>query len=72
MVASTNPGWLHTAFYTLTVFFNWVGRKKNVNKTVGMLCHPCQAAGVRADEAYTRRMTGAESSYKERQRERVN
>ena len=37
-----------------------------------MVCHPCRAAGVREDEVYTRKMTGAGRSYKERQRERVS
>ena len=37
-----------------------------------MVCHPCRAAGVQADEAYTRRMTGVGRNYKERQQERVS
>ena len=44
----------------------------NVQKTVGVVCHSCRAVGVREDEAYTRRMTGAGSSYKERWREWVS
>ena len=52
--------------------FDRVGMKTNVRKTVGMVCHPCRAVGVQADEAYTRRITGAGRSYKERQRERVS
>ena len=67
MVASTDPGWIQTAFDTLTGIFDWVGLKKNVRKTIGMFCHPCRADRVRADEAYTRRMTGAGRIYKERQ-----
>ena len=30
-----------------------------------LVCHSCRAFGVREDEAYTRQMTGAGSSYKE-------
>ena len=49
MVASTNLGWIQTEFDMLTGLFDRVGLKKNVKKTVGMVCHLCQAAGVRAD-----------------------
>ena len=31
-----------------------------------MVCHPFQAVGVQADEAYTRKMTGVDQKYKER------
>ena len=72
MVASTNPGWLQTAFDTLTGLFDRVGLKTNVQKTVGMVCHPCRAEGVQAEKAYTWRITGAGRSYKDRQRERVS
>ena len=65
---STYPGWLQTVFEILTGLFEQVGLKTNVRKKVGMVCHSCQAVGVRSDEAYTRRMTGAVRSYKERQR----
>ena len=41
-------------------------------KTVGMVCHPYQASGVWADEAFTQHMMGAGKSYRERQREWVN
>ena len=69
MVASTNPGWIQTVFNTLTGLFDQVGLKNNFRKTVWMVCHPFHSAGVRADEAYTRRMTGAGRIYKEKQRE---
>ena len=73
MVSSTNPGWLHTAVDTLTVLFDRVGLKTNVRKQKrGVVCHPCRAVGLWADEDYTRRVTGAERGYKERQRERVS
>ena len=71
MVASTDPGWLQSAFDTLTGLFDQVGLPKNVCKTVGMVCRPCRVAGVQADEAYTRRMTGEWRIFKERQREWV-
>ena len=69
MVDSTNPGWIQTAFYNLTELFYWVGLNNNVQKTVGMVCHPFQAVGVRAYEAYTRRTTGVGRDSKETQRE---
>ena len=72
MVASTDPGWIHTTFDTMTRLFDQVDLKKNVRTNVGMVCHPFRAAGVRSDEAYTRWMTGAGRRYKERQRERVS
>ena len=59
------------AFDMLTGIFDRVGLRTNVRKTVGMVWRPCRAAGVRADEAYTRRMTGEGRSFKERQREKV-
>ena len=71
MVYSTDPVWLQTAFDTLTVLFDWVGLKNNVRKTVGLVCHPCQAVRIRSDEAYTRKMTGLGRYYKKRQREWV-
>ena len=72
VVASTDPGWLQTAFDTLTGLFDRVGLKMNVHKIVGMVCHPFRADGLQADKAYTRKMTGVGRSYKERQQERVN
>ena len=65
MVAYTNLGCLQTAFDTLTGIFNPVGLKKNVKKTVGMVCHPCRAAGVREDKTYNQKMTGARRRHKE-------
>ena len=58
-------------FDTLTGIFYWVGLKMNIRKTVGMFCHPCQAARIRVDKAYTRWTTGAEITYKKGQQERV-
>ena len=72
MVASTNPGCLQTTFDTMTGLFDRVGLKTNVWETVGVVCHPCLAARVRADKAYTQRMKGEERSNKKRQREQVN
>ena len=53
MVASTYPGCIQTAFDTLTGIFDRVGLKMNVQKPVGVVCHPCRAARVWAYEAYT-------------------
>ena len=71
MVGSTYTGWIQSEFNIPTRIFDQVGLQTNVYNTVGMVCRPFQAAGVRADEAYTRRMTGEGRSFKEWQRERI-
>ena len=48
MVASTKLGWLHTAFEMLMELFHQVGLKKNVKKTMGMVCHPRRETRVMA------------------------
>ena len=63
VVASTDPVWLQTTFDMLMGIFNHVGLKTNVCKTVGMVCQPCRAVGVRAKEAYKHRMMGEGQSY---------
>ena len=65
MVESTDPEWLQLKFNMLTGLFDRVGLQTNVRKTVGMVCRKFWAAGVRVDEAYTRRMTGKGRSFKE-------
>ena len=72
MVASSDPAWLQGAFNALVGLFDRVGLRKNVGKTVSMVCHPCQAtAGNTTQVAYGRRLMGEGKSYKERQRNRV-
>ena len=72
MVASSDPAWLQGAFNALVGLFDRVGLRKNVGKTVSMVCHPCQAtAGNITQAVYGRRLTGEGKSYKEQQRERV-
>ena len=51
--------------------FDRVGPRTNVRKTVVVMCRPFRAAGVRADNAYTRRMTREGRSFKEQHQERV-
>ena len=58
MVASSDPQWLQCAFNTLVGLFDRVGLRKNVRKTFGMVCHPCQAAGNLYTAAYRRRVMG--------------
>ena len=48
-----------------------MGLRKNVRKTVGVVCRPFRVAGVQADKAYTWRMKGEGRSFKERQWEQV-
>ena len=71
VVASTDPGWLQSAFDFLTGLFDRVGLRTNVRKTVGMVCWPCRVTRVQAHKSYTRRMTGDGSILKEQQRDRV-
>ena len=66
MVTSSDPGWLKAAFSTLVGLFDKVGLQKNVGKTVGMVCHPCQAAVNLNKEVYGRRVTGVGPTYRER------
>ena len=44
-VDTYDPRWLHGVFNNLVGIFDRVGLHKNARKTVGMVCHPCQAAG---------------------------
>ena len=71
MVAYTDPGWIHSEFDTLTGLPDRVVLRTNVRKTVGMVCRPCRVTRVRADEAYTRSMTGEGRRFKEQHQERV-
>ena len=43
ILASTNLGWIQTMFDILTGLFDRVGLKTNFKRTVGMVCHICQA-----------------------------
>ena len=63
MVASLDPAWLQGAFNALVGLFDRVGLQKNVRKTVGMVCHPYQAAGKITKAAYGRRITWEGKSY---------
>ena len=56
---------------TLRGPFDWVGLWNNFWKNVGMVCQPCQAVGVRADDAYKRRIPEEVLSYQEIKWERV-
>ena len=58
LVASTEAGWIKSAFDRLIGIFNRVGLQKDVRNTVGVVCKPYWASGVQLDKAYTRRMTG--------------
>ena len=68
MVGSSNSIWLQGAFSTLVGLFDRVGLKTNIGKTVGMVCHLCQASGRNLEAVYKRWMTGAGPSYRERHR----
>ena len=45
MVASSDLRWLQGTFSTLVGMFDRLGLRTNAGKTVGMVFHPCQAAG---------------------------
>ena len=72
VVASLYPRCLQGYFNTLVSLFDRVGLRTNLGKTVGMVCHPFQAAGIQSEAAYGRRMTGEGTLYQERQRGRVH
>ena len=72
MVALPDPRWLQGAFNTLVGLFDRMGLRKNVRKTVGMVCHPCQAAGNLSTEAYGHRVTGVGPTYRERLKGQVS
>ena len=72
MVASSDPRWLQGDFNTLVSLFDRVGLQKNVRKTVGMVYHPCQAAGNLSEAAYGRRFTGEVPTYRERLKGQVS
>ena len=57
LVAPMDPFWLQGSFDTLTRIFDRVGIRKNVRKTVGMLCRPCCTVGTQSETAYERQMT---------------
>ena len=53
---------------TLVGMFGRVGLNTNFRKKVRMFCCPCQSEGTHSEVAYMRRMTGAGTYYRERQR----
>ena len=71
MVALSDPAWIQGAFNALLGLFDRVVLQKNIGKTVGMVCHRCQAARNITQSAYGGRLTGKGKSYRERQRDRV-
>ena len=68
MVASSDPVCLQGVFNALVGLFDRVGLRKNVRKTVSMVCQLCQAAGNLTKEADGRRVTGVGPTYRERQK----
>ena len=72
IVASSDPRWLQGDFNALVVLFDRVGLRTNIKKTVGMVCHPCQAAGNISEAVYRRRFTGEGPTYRKRLKGRVS
>ena len=72
MVVSYDPRWLQGAFNTLVGLFDRVGLRKNVGKTVGMVCQHCQAVGNLSEAEYGRRVTGEGPMYRERLKGQVS
>ena len=70
-VALTQPERLHRAFEVLTGLFDWVGLRKNTQKTGSMACQTCDAPGRMPGEAYGMRMTGTGPTFQEQQWRRV-
>ena len=71
MMALSDLVWLQGEFITLVGMFDWVGLRENVEKTVGMVCHPFQTAVTQLEAAYERHIMGVGPSYWERQRVQV-
>ena len=71
MVASTDLGWLQSAFDMLIGLFDRMGLRKNFRKTVIIVFQTCWGFWVRKDKAYKFWMTGEGRSYQERQQERA-
>ena len=71
LLFTNNNIWLQGAFNALVGLFDRVGLQTNAGKTVGMVCHPCQAAGNLNTAAYGRRIKGEGQSYRERLRAQV-
>ena len=71
MIILSDPRCLQGDFSTLVGLFNRVDLNNNTRKTVGTVCNPCQAEGTQFEAAYGRRMMGAGTSYRERQRGQV-
>ena len=64
MFALLDPVWLQGSFNALVGLFGRVVLQTNVGKTVGMVCHPCQAAGNLTTAAYGRSTTGRRQLYR--------
>ena len=71
LFASNQLERLQREFIVLTGIFNWVGLRKNRQKTVSMDCQPCHLPGRMTVEAYERQTTGTEPTFRERWRRRV-
>ena len=72
MVALSDPRWIYSTVNTLYGLFDRVGLRTNFGKTVGMVCHPCQAVGNLLKAAYGRRVTGEGPTYRERLKGQVS
>ena len=64
MVTSSYPVWMQGACNALVGLFDRVGLQKSFGKTVGMVYHPCQAAGNTTKAAHERRIMGKWHSYR--------
>ena len=71
MIVSSYPGWMQEAFRKLVGLFDRVGLRANEEKTAGMVCCLCQAAGTQSEAAYKQWMMGRGLSYRMRQRVKV-
>ena len=65
MFAISDPRWLQGNFNNLVGLFDRVGLRKNIGKTVVMVCHPCQTAGNILEAMYGRKVTGEGPTYRE-------
>ena len=72
ILALTSPDHLQEALDVLTGLFVMVGIQTNVKKMVGMVCQPCYMFVGKSEVAYTRRITGLGTYFREFKQERVH
>ena len=71
LLASPQLDQLQAVLDVLPVLLDRVVLHTNINKTLGMVYHPCRMAGRHSEAVYASQMIGVGPLYKEQQRNRV-